>query len=142
MYYKFIWGPLCYAIVICIAKRSPLRHPLQIIMCIGHLYGCILYYATSLAELYFNDVSHSRPEALYFWGYYVGFNFPWIIVPTSKLVQVHGLSHLLMRAAVLLVSSVRSIARAFRALEDVGVALQRMKLMVGERESEESRKTK
>ena len=30
-------------------------------------------------------VSYSRPEALYFWGYYVGFNAPWVLIPAWLL---------------------------------------------------------
>ncbi|OLN95644.1 3-beta-hydroxysteroid-Delta(8),Delta(7)-isomerase 1 [Colletotrichum chlorophyti] len=82
-----VWGPLCWTIVYSIAKRSHLRHPLQTIMCVGHLYGVVLYYSTSLMELYSNGVSHSRPEFLYFWVYYVGFNGPWVIVPAVLLWQ-------------------------------------------------------
>ncbi|KAK2003394.1 emopamil binding protein [Colletotrichum falcatum] len=82
-----ILGPLCWAIVVTIACRSHARHPLQVIMCVGHLYSVVLYYSTSLAEFYFNDLSHSRPEFLYFWVYYVGFNAPWVVVPTVVLFQ-------------------------------------------------------
>ncbi|KAF6845453.1 emopamil binding protein [Colletotrichum musicola] len=77
----FVWGPLCWAIVASIALRSKLRRPLSIVMCVGHLYGVALYYSTSLAEHYFNGVSHSRPEFLYFWVYYVGLNGPWVVIP-------------------------------------------------------------
>nr|XP_036578256.1 ebp domain-containing protein [Colletotrichum truncatum]KAF6785457.1 ebp domain-containing protein [Colletotrichum truncatum] len=84
---QFVWGPLCWAIVISIAKRSHFRYPLTIIMCVGHLYGVALYYSTSLTEYYFNGVSHSRPEFLYFWVYYIGFNGPWVVVPALLLYQ-------------------------------------------------------
>ncbi|TDZ87647.1 3-beta-hydroxysteroid-Delta(8),Delta(7)-isomerase [Colletotrichum sidae] len=77
----FVWGPLCWAIVMSIARGSQLRHPLTIVMCVGHLYGVALYYLTSMSEYYLNGVSHSRPEFLYFWIYYIGFNAPWVVVP-------------------------------------------------------------
>ncbi|KAJ0366721.1 hypothetical protein COL154_003601 [Colletotrichum chrysophilum] len=77
-----VWGPLCWSIVVAIAKRSTLRYPLTIIMCVGHLYGVVLYYSTSLTEYFLHGVSHSRPEFLYFWVYYIGFNGPWVVVPT------------------------------------------------------------
>jgi cholestenol Delta-isomerase len=79
-----VWGPLCWAIVAAIAARSPLRHPLQIVMCVGHLYGVALYYSTSLTERAMTGTMHSRPEFLYFWVYYVGFNAPWVVVPGGK----------------------------------------------------------
>lgn len=49
-------------------------------MCVAHLYGVALYYLTNWAE----GVSYSRPEVLYFWVYYVGFNAPWATVPLCK----------------------------------------------------------
>jgi hypothetical protein len=52
---------------------------------VAHLYGVALYYATSQCEFYFTARSHSRPEFLYFWVYYVGFNLPWAIVPACEL---------------------------------------------------------
>ncbi|KAF4783243.1 emopamil binding protein [Colletotrichum scovillei] len=75
---------------------------LQIIMSVGHLYGVVLYYSTSLIELYSNGVSHSRPEFLYFWVYYIGFNAPWVVVPATILYQttVHIKRHLTDRADV------------------------------------------
>ena len=36
-------------------------------VCMGHLYGVVLYYATSTAEQHFRGVEHYRPEVLYFW---------------------------------------------------------------------------
>lgn len=49
-------------------------------MCVAHLYGVALYYATN----WFEGVSYSRPEFIYFWVYYVGFNMPWAVVPFCK----------------------------------------------------------
>jgi cholestenol delta-isomerase len=58
-----------------------MRYGFQIMISMGHLYGVIIYYTTSLAELWFLGSSHSRPEALYFWVYFVGFNAPWFFIP-------------------------------------------------------------
>ncbi|PHH62938.1 hypothetical protein CDD81_6571 [Ophiocordyceps australis] len=76
-----ILGPLCCFCLVAILCNWPARHALQSIVCTMHLYGVALYYATSLAE----DVSYSRPEPLYFWLYYVGFNAPWVFVPLLLL---------------------------------------------------------
>ncbi|KAI1393553.1 EBP-domain-containing protein [Hypoxylon trugodes] len=102
----FIWGPLCFANAIAIARGSPSRHVLRIIVCMAHLYGVALYYSTSLCETYFTGRSHSRPEFLYFWVYYVGFNLPWAIVP-----------------AVLLFDSARTLTKAVRALDKIDITL-------------------
>lgn len=40
----------------------------------GQLYGDALYYATSFFDHAVNGISYSRPEALYFWFYFVGCN--------------------------------------------------------------------
>ncbi|OTB20487.1 hypothetical protein K445DRAFT_86561 [Daldinia sp. EC12] len=102
----FILGPLCFANAVAIVRGSPARHALRIVVCVAHLYGVALYYATSLCETYFTGRSHSRPEPQYFWLYYFGFNLPWAIIP-----------------AVLLYDSVRTITRAIGALEKFDATL-------------------
>lgn len=56
-------------------------------MSVAHLYGVALYYSTCYAEEAYKGVVYSRPEFLYFWVYYVGFNAPWVFIPlgTSSL---------------------------------------------------------
>ncbi|KAI7930954.1 hypothetical protein M0657_000558 [Pyricularia oryzae] len=78
------WGPCCIATAFCIATRHNLRYPLSIIVCMAHLYGVVLYYATSFADMEIKGVAHSRPEFLYFWVYFVGMNLPWAIVPSAR----------------------------------------------------------
>ncbi|OOF95456.1 hypothetical protein ASPCADRAFT_130935 [Aspergillus carbonarius ITEM 5010] len=94
-----LWGPLCFLVACLILSQHPLRHPLQIIVCMSHLYGDVLYYATSLFDHYVHDRPYSRPEPYYFWVYYFLMNFIWIVVPFYYLFQ-----------------SVRTISDAFRAL--------------------------
>ncbi|KND92270.1 3-beta-hydroxysteroid-Delta(8),Delta(7)-isomerase [Tolypocladium ophioglossoides CBS 100239] len=81
----FVWGPLCALTVLAIVRGSPTRHVNQVVVCTAHLYGVALYYATNWAEHRFTGVAHSRPEFLYFWVYYVGFNLPWAVVPLLLL---------------------------------------------------------
>ncbi|KAK8019868.1 hypothetical protein PG990_005006 [Apiospora arundinis] len=102
----FLWGPLSFACAASIVANSYLRHPLQIIVCMAHLYGVALYYSTSLVETHFTGLAHSRPEFLYFWVYYVGFNLPWAIVPTF-----------------LLLDSLKTLRRKLRSLETIGTGL-------------------
>lgn len=41
-----------------------------------------LYFGTcGLAERMRGGTSYSRPEPLYYWGYYAGMNAPWAVVP-------------------------------------------------------------
>ncbi|KAK1239119.1 hypothetical protein MKX08_006180 [Trichoderma sp. CBMAI-0020] len=85
-----VWGPLSLLTVLCIRTNHPSRHVFQIIVCVAHLYGVALYYATNWAEQRFHGVSYSRPEFLYFWVYYVGFNAPWAIVPFFLLADSYS----------------------------------------------------
>ncbi|KAF2965301.1 hypothetical protein GQX73_g8264 [Xylaria multiplex] len=125
---QFFWGPLCFANAIATARNSPSRHALRIIACVAHLYGVALYYATSQCEFYFTERSHSRPEFVYFWVYYVGFNLPWAIIP-----------------AFLLFDSVKTVTRAMRALDkaDATLSSHRLRTYGGAVGGQlESRKTK
>ncbi|KAH8602305.1 EBDP2, emopamil-binding protein [Bisporella sp. PMI_857] len=98
----FTWGPLCFVVAGMVTTNHALRHPLQIIVCVGQIYGLILYYATSMFDHYYQGISYSRPEFLYFWFYYFFMNFIWMVFP-----------------GLLLVSSVRTIAKAFTTLEKI-----------------------
>ena len=72
-------GPLCLLTFLAILFDSPKQHPARLLACCCHVYGVMLYFATGLIQ----GNSHCRPEALYFWGYYVGFNIPWLLVPVG-----------------------------------------------------------
>lgn len=78
------WGPLSFATAISTARTGSLRHPLQIIVSVAHLYGVALYYLTCFVEEKLNGVTYSRPELQYFGGYFIGFNAPWIIIPAGE----------------------------------------------------------
>ncbi|KAI0408650.1 Emopamil binding protein-domain-containing protein [Xylaria palmicola] len=123
----FFWGPLCLVNAIATARNSPSRHALRIVACVAHLYGVALYYATSQCTFYFTGRSHSRPEVLYFWVYYVGFNLPWAVVP-----------------ALLLADSAKAVTRAMRALDkaDATLAAHRLRTYGGADQELESKKTK
>lgn len=81
---KFAWGPLCFLTAYLILADSAYRLPVQALVSTGQCYGDVLYYLTN----YFNQVhfgiTYSRPEAYYFWGYYVFMNFWWIAIPGCK----------------------------------------------------------
>lgn len=84
----FAWGPLSFALVYFIMAERPYRHITQALVSMGQIYGDVLYYATSLHELYANGVEFCRPEGYYFWGYYVFFNAIWILVPSGEFVSL------------------------------------------------------
>lgn len=81
------------------------------------MYGVILYYATSVFDYYVNQVSCSRPEALYFWGYYFFMNFIWAVVPSCKSYSA-GCDPVLSNQAflVLVYRSTIATLNAFEAL--------------------------
>ncbi|ODA82594.1 hypothetical protein RJ55_01101 [Drechmeria coniospora] len=81
----YVWGPLCLLTSAAILGDSPFRHVSQAVVCTAHLYGVALYYATSWTDYRFHGTEHSRPEFLYYWVYYIGFNLPWVIVPAVLL---------------------------------------------------------
>lgn len=81
---KAVWGPLSFATAISIARTGCLRHVLQIIVSVAHLYGVALYYATCFVDERFNGVVYSRPEFQYFGLYFIGFNAPWVVVPAGE----------------------------------------------------------
>jgi cholestenol delta-isomerase len=64
-----------------ITTEHPLRHPLQIIVSLGQLYGDVLYYGTSTFDHVMFGKVYSRPEPYYFYGYYVLMNAFWIVIP-------------------------------------------------------------
>ncbi|KAJ9165530.1 EBP-domain-containing protein [Coniochaeta hoffmannii] len=82
-----VWAPLCFAIVIGIVNGDRMRYPLQIILCVGHLFGVALYYGTCFFGYRYNGISHSRPEFLYYWVYYLGLNAAWVVVPAVYLLD-------------------------------------------------------
>ena len=94
------WGPLCFTVVALIIMNHPLRHPLQILLSVGHMYSDILYYSTALIDKFILNVSYSRPEPIYFWAYFIISNSPWIIVP-----------------AILINSSIKHSTTAFKGIE-------------------------
>jgi len=77
---------MCFIVAFFITTSHPLRHPLQIIVCVGQIYGLILYYATSMFDHYYMKITYSRPEVLYFWGYYFFMNFIWMVFPGSMCI--------------------------------------------------------
>lgn len=96
------WGPLSLLIAWFIATDNPARHPLQLIVSLGQLYGDVLYYATCAFEEVVRGTVYSRPERAYFWGYYMLLNAFWIVIP-----------------GMLIVSSVKEITKAFRTAKEV-----------------------
>lgn len=67
---------------------------MQLLVCLSHLYGDSLYYATSLFDHYVNDISYCRPEGYYFWLYYFCMNFIWIVVPFCESIRLKPIARI------------------------------------------------
>ncbi|KAF1996367.1 EBDP4, emopamil-binding protein [Amniculicola lignicola CBS 123094] len=101
------WGPLSFVTAGMIATDHPLRYPFQTIVSLGQLYGDVLYYATSMFDECILNVRYSRPEAAYYWGYFVLMNSFWIVIP-----------------GILIYTSVGACWRAFAALQKMEKTLK------------------
>ncbi|RMZ89485.1 hypothetical protein DV736_g3287, partial [Chaetothyriales sp. CBS 134916] len=82
-----VWGPLSFCTATAVATSHPMRHSLQTIVSMAHIYGCALYFATATVDLVLKGTSHSRPEFVYFWVYYFGMNFVFIAIPSRERVR-------------------------------------------------------
>ncbi|NXL46089.1 EBP isomerase, partial [Podilymbus podiceps] len=91
------WGPLSFLTFLAFLRHHPTRYVLQLLVSLGQLYGDVLYFATEAQAGW----SHSDPRPLYFWGYFVGLNGLWVLVPGALLVDAcrhltsaqHALDH-------------------------------------------------
>ena len=80
----------------------PFRHPFQIIVSLGQLYGNVLYLATSTFNEAVIGIVFYRPERYYIYMYFILCNAFWIVIPL-----------------VLLFRSVKETATVFAQLETI-----------------------
>jgi cholestenol delta-isomerase len=105
-----------------IIKSHPCRYPLQAIVSLGQVYGDVLYYATNLFDHYYKSLSYCRPEAYYYWFYFVFMNAIWIVIPGGEYVPCLHLT--LLTKVALLADSIITTAKAFKALDRMSHSLQ------------------
>ncbi|KAF9339762.1 hypothetical protein BGZ89_002157 [Linnemannia elongata] len=74
----FAWGPLAFFTAYAMYHNRPSRHIAQLIISLGQLYGCVLYYATTMVE----GSPHCDPHPYYYYFYFGFFNIFWMIVPS------------------------------------------------------------
>ncbi|GJP52112.1 hypothetical protein CLOM_g11210 [Closterium sp. NIES-68] len=82
----FIEGPACFLILYAMATRRSYSSILQFAVSLGQLYGDVIYFATSFLE----GSKHCHPDPLYYWGYFIGMNAIWIVVPLAILCRCWG----------------------------------------------------
>ncbi|KAG0347657.1 hypothetical protein BG004_007226 [Podila humilis] len=74
----FAWGPLAFFTAKTMYYNTPARHIAQLILSLGQLYGCVLYYLTTMVE----GSPHCDPHPYYYYFYFGFFNIFWMIVPS------------------------------------------------------------
>ncbi|XP_042491945.1 probable 3-beta-hydroxysteroid-Delta(8),Delta(7)-isomerase [Macadamia integrifolia] len=75
-------GPASLLAVFAIAKKSSYSYILQFAISLGQLFGTALYYVTS-----FLDGDDFAASPFYYYVYYVGANFSWIIIPSLIAIR-------------------------------------------------------
>jgi cholestenol delta-isomerase len=83
----FAWGPLSFLISYFILTDSPYRHPTSIIVSLGQIYGDVLYFGIAYFNEKVYDLVYCRPEAFYFYTYYIFLNSIWLVIPAFVLVN-------------------------------------------------------
>ncbi|KAI9501011.1 Emopamil-binding protein, partial [Coemansia spiralis] len=75
----FVTAPLCWAAAYGVWKSRPeIRHLSQLAASLLHIYSVVLYFGTELLS----PESNCRPEPLYYYGYFIAMNIPWLLVPS------------------------------------------------------------
>ncbi|OAQ69767.1 emopamil-binding protein [Pochonia chlamydosporia 170] len=92
----FLWGPLSFFIAYATITNHSWRHPMQLLVSMGQMYGDILYYVICWYNEIVNGIAYSRPERYYYWAYFVLCNAFWIAIPLG-----------------LIGNSVKAVAKAF-----------------------------
>ncbi|KAJ2878847.1 hypothetical protein FB639_003256 [Coemansia asiatica] len=83
----FIAGPLSLSTAWCIWQQSSIgRYLGQLVVSLMHLYSAALYFGTEFIA----KESNCRPELVYFAGYLVAMNLPWILVPSWLITESFG----------------------------------------------------
>lgn len=75
-------GPACLLAVYAIASRKAYSYILQFAICLGQLYGCLVYFITAYLE---GDNFATSP--FYYWAYYIGANSSWVVIPTLIAIR-------------------------------------------------------
>jgi cholestenol delta-isomerase len=83
----------------------------------------VLYFATSIFDHYYKNLTYCRPEAYYFWFYFFFMNFIWIVIP-GRECGLRVRVELTLTMLVLLYQSIIITTHAFKALARLERSLQ------------------
>ncbi|KAM7221450.1 Emopamil binding domain containing protein [Rhypophila decipiens] len=100
-------GPLSLLTAYLLARGNDLACLSQAVVSTMHLFSVALYYGMCFVSESVNGHRYSRPEYLYFWVYFVGFNAPWVVFPLFLLNQ----SSREIKRAFTLASNAQSLVR-------------------------------
>ncbi|KAJ2063582.1 hypothetical protein GGI17_001657 [Coemansia sp. S146] len=82
-----VTGPLCLVAAYGIWTQSlGIRHIAQLCASMLHLYSVMVYFGTEMMAA----ESNCRPETLYYYGYFMAMNAPWVVVPLVLATQSFG----------------------------------------------------
>ncbi|KAF9979423.1 hypothetical protein BGZ65_006603 [Modicella reniformis] len=84
----FAWGPLAFYTAYAMYFNTPGRHVAQLIISLGQIYGCVLYYLTTMVE----GSPHCDPHPYYYYFYFGFFNIFWMVVPS--ILMSNSIKHL------------------------------------------------
>ncbi|NXR27168.1 EBP isomerase, partial [Cinclus mexicanus] len=76
------WGPLSFLTFLAFLRHHPARYVLQLIVSLGMALSPWCPHSPARAGW-----THSDPRPLYFWGYFVGLNGLWVLVPGLLLLD-------------------------------------------------------
>lgn len=79
----FLAGPGSLLAAYAIVTRRPYRHTVELMVSLGQLYGCIVYFGTEILD----GFVHSLPGMLYFWFYFIFMNAIWVVVPFLIIIR-------------------------------------------------------
>ncbi|KAM0934786.1 putative emopamil-binding protein [Dioscorea sansibarensis] len=65
-----------------IASKKAYSYTLQLAICLGQLYGCLVYFITAILE---GDNFSTSP--FYYWVYYIGTNCWWVLIPSLIAIR-------------------------------------------------------
>uniref|UniRef100_A0A0E0MQA1 EXPERA domain-containing protein n=1 Tax=Oryza rufipogon TaxID=4529 RepID=A0A0E0MQA1_ORYRU len=75
-------GPASLLAVYAIASGKSYSHILQFTVCLGQLYGCLVYFITA-----YLDGFNFWTSPFYFWAYFIGANSSWVVIPTMIAIR-------------------------------------------------------
>ncbi|GJN37750.1 hypothetical protein PR202_gb26736 [Eleusine coracana subsp. coracana] len=70
-------GPASLLAIYAIGSRKSYSHVLQFAVCLGQLYGCLVYFITA-----YLDGFNFWASPFYYWAYFIGANSSWVVIPT------------------------------------------------------------